>query len=109
MRPLWRKIVQGAALEGVTFHTLRHSYASMAGDLGFTEHTIAALVGHAASSVTSRYIHHLDSVLIAAADRVAGRIHELMTGGDQATVLHSGREPRSATTESITGSLQATS
>ncbi len=108
MRPLWRKIVQGAALEGVTFHTLRHSYASMAGDLGFTEHTIAALVGHAASSVTSRYIHHLDSVLIAAADRVAARIHELMTG-EQATVLHTGTERLSATTEPIAGSLQATS
>jgi hypothetical protein len=30
---------------------LRHSFASIANDLGFTEVTIAALVGHARGSV----------------------------------------------------------
>jgi hypothetical protein len=34
---------------------LRHSFASIANDLGFTEVTIAALVGHAKGSVTSKY------------------------------------------------------
>jgi integrase len=66
-------------LVGVTPHTLRHSYASVAGDLGFTEFTIAALLGHSAGSVTSRYVHHLDSVLISAADRVAAAIQEMIT------------------------------
>lgn len=75
-----RRIVTKAKLEGVTAHTLRHSFASTAGDLGFSEPTIAALLGHAAGSVTSRYVHHLDSVLIAAADRVARTIHAQMTG-----------------------------
>ena len=74
------RLIAKAKLEGVTAHTLRHSYASTAGDLGFTESTIAALLGHAAGSVTSRYIHHLDSVLIAAADRVARTIESQMTG-----------------------------
>lgn len=59
-------------------HTLRHSFASVAGDLGYTESTIAAMIGHAAGSVTSRYVHHLDSVLIAAADKVARTIYEMM-------------------------------
>ena len=59
---------------------MRHSFASVAGDLGFTEPTIAALLSHAAGSVTSRYVHHLDAVLIAAADRVATSIYEMMTG-----------------------------
>lgn len=76
----WRRIAVTAELEGVTPHTLRHSFASVAGDLGFTESTIAALLGHAAGSVTSRYVHHLDSVLVAAADRVAGTILAQMTG-----------------------------
>lgn len=75
----WRRIVKRAELEGITPHTLRHSYASVAGDLGFTESTIAAMLGHAAGSVTSRYVHHLDSVLIAAADKVARTIHGMMT------------------------------
>ncbi len=76
----WKRIVKRANLDGVTPHTLRHSFASVAGDLGFTESTIAAMLGHAAGSVTSRYVHHLDSVLVAAADKVAMAIHGMMTG-----------------------------
>ncbi|MCD2183303.1 tyrosine-type recombinase/integrase [Rhizobium sp. GN54] len=74
------RITKLAGLEGVTSHTLRHSYASVAGDLGFTEITISALLGHAAGNVTQRYVHHLDSVLIAAANKVSGEVHRMMTG-----------------------------
>lgn len=74
------RLTKRAGLEGVTSHTLRHSYASVAGDLGFTEITIAALLGHSAGNVIQRYIHHLDSVLIAAANKVCGEVHRMMTG-----------------------------
>lgn len=74
------RITKKAGIAGVTSHTLRHSYASVAGDLGFTEITIAALLGHAAGNVTQRYVHHLDSVLIAAANKVSGEVHRMMTG-----------------------------
>lgn len=74
----WKRIAKRAKFQGVTPHTLRHSFASVAGDLGFTESTIAAMLGHAAGSVTSRYVHHLDSVLVAAADKVARAIHGMM-------------------------------
>lgn len=74
------RLTARAGLEGVTSHTLRHSYASVAGDLGFTEITIAALLGHSAGNVTQRYVHHLDSVLIAAANKVSGEVHRMMTG-----------------------------
>jgi integrase len=74
----WQRAMARSKLVGVTPHALRHSYASVAGDLGFTEFTIAALLGHSAGSVTSRYVHHLDSVLISAADRVAAAIQEMM-------------------------------
>ncbi|TXH81198.1 MAG: DUF4102 domain-containing protein [Rhizobium sp.] len=74
------RITEKAEIEGVTSHTLRHSYASVAGDLGFTEITISALLGHAAGNVTQRYVHHLDSVLIAAANKVSGEVHRMMTG-----------------------------
>ncbi|OSQ60781.1 hypothetical protein MCRY_10180 [Marivita cryptomonadis] len=59
---------------------LRHSFASIANDLGFTEITIAALIGHAKGSVTSRYVHTLDSTLIMAADTVSGYIKALLEG-----------------------------
>lgn len=77
----WRRLMKRAELDGVTAHTLRHSFASVAGDLGMAESTIAALLGHSAGSVTSRYVHHLDTVLIAAADKVARTIHG-MTGAE---------------------------
>jgi integrase len=63
-----------AKIEGVTAHTLRHSFASMTADGGASELTIAALIGHRSGTVTSRYTHHADAVLLAAADRVADAI-----------------------------------
>ncbi len=74
-----RKIAPLSKLpSGVTPHTLRHSFASLAGDMGFSEPTIAALVGHKGRSITSRYVHSADLVLLAAADAVADRTAELM-------------------------------
>lgn len=74
----WRRIAKRAGYSDVTPHTLRHSFASVAADLGYAESTVAAMLGHAAGSVTSRYMHHLDSVLVAAADRVAQVILGMM-------------------------------
>jgi integrase len=74
----WKRIAKKAGFEDVTPHTLRHSFASVASELGYTEPTIASMLGHAAGSITSRYIHHLDSVLISAADNVAASIHAMM-------------------------------
>jgi integrase len=65
-------------LVGVTAHILRHSFASVADELGYTEATVAALLGQRSGSVTRRYIHHLDAALIAAADRVSTHIQNLM-------------------------------
>lgn len=73
-----------AGLEGVTAHTLRHSFASTAGGLGYSDSTIGAMLGHAGHGVTSRYIHHIDAVLIAAADRVAMQVAGAMSGAEQA-------------------------
>lgn len=76
----WVRFMERAKLEGVTPHTMRHSYASVAGDLGFAESTIAAMLGHAGNTVTSRYVHRLDSVLIAAANKICGEVYRQMTG-----------------------------
>lgn len=76
----WDKILKGTELEGITPHVLRHSFASIGNDLGFTEVTIAALVGHSKGSVTSKYIHTMDTALIMAADTIAGYIAGLLDG-----------------------------
>jgi integrase len=71
-KKLFKKILKLAELpEDITPHTLRHSFISVAADLALSEPTIAALVGHKGRSVTSRYIHSADAVLLAAADVVA--------------------------------------
>ena len=76
----WKQIFKNSPLADVTPHVLRHSFASIANDLGFTEVTIAALVGHAKGSVTSKYIHTLDTALIMAADTISGYIQGLLDG-----------------------------
>jgi integrase len=78
-RKLWDRIAAlGTVPRDVTPHTLRHSFASLAGDLGYSEPTIAALIGHKGHTMTSRYVHAADAVLLAAADAVADRTAELM-------------------------------
>jgi integrase len=67
----------------VTPHVMRHSFASLAADLGYGEPTIATLIGHKGQTMTSRYVHTADAVLLAAADAVANRTTELM--GDTRT------------------------
>ena len=80
----WRRLMKRAGLQGVTPVTLRHSFASVADDLGFTRATVKAMLGHSTGDVTEGYIHKLDPVLAAAADSVAGRIHMYMTKGGSA-------------------------
>jgi integrase len=80
----WLRVAKSAAFGvDVTPHILRHSFASIAADLGFSELTIAALLGHKKASVTSKYAHHADAVLLQAADAVSNRIAELMGDREQ--------------------------
>jgi len=71
------RVCAKAKLEGVTPHVLRHTFASIAAEMGFTELTIAGLLGHASRGVTQRYIH-LDAALVVAADKVAGQMVRLL-------------------------------
>jgi integrase len=73
VRKVLGRVSRKAELKGVTPHILRHTFASVAGDLGYSELTIAGLLGHVSGSVTSGYVH-LDAALITAADRVSGAI-----------------------------------
>jgi integrase len=73
------RVCAKAKLAGVTPHVLRHTFASVAGDLGFSELTIAGLLGHAARGVTQGYVH-LDAALAVAADQVSSEIARLLDG-----------------------------
>lgn len=73
------RICEKAGLEDVTPHVLRHTFASVAGGLGYSELTIAALLGHASRGITQRYIH-IDEPLRAAATAVSDHILQLLNG-----------------------------
>ena len=72
------RLCAAAKIEGVTPHTLRHTFGSVAGDLGFSELTIAALLGHAARGVTQGYVH-IDEALTLAASRTCEEIAGLLS------------------------------
>lgn len=74
-----------ADIDGITPHVLRHTFGSVAGDMGFSELTIAGLLGHGARGSTQNYVH-LDEALRLAADRVAAKIANLLESRD-VTVL----------------------
>lgn len=84
-----------AKLKDVTPHVLRHTFASVAGDLGFSELTIAGLLGHAGRGVTQSYVH-LDAALVVAADRVSAEIADLLDASRTASQQSRKRSARSA-------------
>lgn len=90
-RKLWDRIAKlGNLPADATPHTLRHSFASLAGDLGYSEPTIGTLIGHKGHSITSRYVHAADAVLLATADAVANetlkRMRELQLPAEVVTL-----------------------
>jgi integrase len=78
----WDRIAAfGPLPPDISPHILRHSFASVAGDLEYSESTIGALIGHKGQSITSRYVHAADAVLLSAADAVASEIARRMAAG----------------------------
>ena len=76
-----------AGLEDVTVHVLRHTFAAVAAEMGFSELTIAGLLGHSVPGVTARYAHVPDSALVAAADRVSACLAAALNGRAEAQVI----------------------
>lgn len=68
-----------AGLTEVTPHVLRHTFASVAGNLNFSELTIKGLLGHSPRGVTQGYVH-LDYALVVAAEKVSAEIAAILAG-----------------------------
>lgn len=73
-----RTIKKYSGLENLCAHALRHSFASMAAALGYSDAIIAGFLGHKLHTVTNRYTHLTDKSLIQAANTVSEKIAELM-------------------------------
>ena len=64
------------------------SFAAAAAEMGYSELTIAGLLGHTVASVTGRYAHVPDRALVSAADAVAARIAAGLDGRGEAELIH---------------------
>lgn len=83
-----RRTCSLAGIEGVTPHTLRHTFGSVAGDLGFSELTIRAMLGHASQNVTQDYVH-IDEALKLAVQRTSDEISSgLERGAAKHQLMH---------------------
>jgi integrase len=75
------KLFNAAGLHDARSHDLRRTFGSVAADEGYSDATIAELLGHARRGVTARhYIRRPDVALISAADRVSSRIAMALSG-----------------------------
>jgi integrase len=76
----FQRVCKLAGIDGATLHTLRHTFASVAAELGFTELTIRAMLGHASQNVTQDYVH-IDEALKLAVRRTSDEIARLLAEG----------------------------
>jgi integrase len=76
-------LFNAAGLTDARSHDLRRTFGSLAADEGYGDATIAELLGHSRRGVTQRhYIRRPDAALVAAADRVSGRIAKALDAAD---------------------------
>lgn len=86
------RICKLAGVSGVTPHTLRHTFGSMAGELGFSELTIRAMLGHASQNVTQDYVH-IDEALKLAVRMTSDEIEKaLIRGAEKLSAVHQAAE-----------------
>ena len=83
----WDRIAERCGFTDISPGVFRHSFASEADDLRYTRVTVKAMLGHSVSGdVTEGYIHKIDPVLIAAADRVSAKIQRMMSASGGARI-----------------------
>lgn len=74
MNDAWIRARKACGLAGLNLHDLRHTFASTGDDLGYSQATVGALVGHAAATQTGRYTHKLSKDLQTAAAAIGGHL-----------------------------------
>lgn len=73
----WCRFRKGT-MDGINLHDLRHTFASIGDDLGYSESTRSALLGHSSGTQTGRYTHKLSKDLASAAEAIGGHIAGLL-------------------------------
>ncbi|WP_281413065.1 MULTISPECIES: hypothetical protein [Aureimonas] len=74
MKRVSRKIFEAAEIDSASRHTIRHTFATVAAGLGYSDAIIGGLLSHASRGVTSRYLRRPDEAFVAAADAVSTKV-----------------------------------
>jgi integrase len=74
----WERLRAMAGLEDVRIHDLRHTFASVAVNMGESLPIIGKLLGHSQLKTTERYAHVAVAPQLQAADRISLTIAEMM-------------------------------
>ena len=85
LQKVFEKVRGSTDLADITLNTLRHGFASVAGELDYSDVTIGAMLGHRSNTITGRYTHIVDPAVAAAADRVSALIAARMLGKEDAS------------------------
>ena len=81
VRHIWRKICKLADIENVRVHDLRHTYASLAVQSGYSLPIISEMLGHADIKTTQRYAHLHDDPVNQAVDKLDQQLESLIKVG----------------------------
>lgn len=79
-RKLWEAVRAEAGCPDLRLHDLRHSFAAVALDAGYSLSQIGELLGHASTQTTKRYAHLMDATAQTAVANIAAGIVGRMKG-----------------------------
>lgn len=74
VRGAWERIREGAGLQDVRIHDLRHTMASWGANAGISLAALQAMLNHSSPQVTDRYAHMAMGSLVQSVNKVGGLI-----------------------------------
>jgi integrase len=74
LAPMWAQLTALAELDNFTLHDWRRTFATVAGDVGISDHLIGGLLGHRVPGVRRRYARRTDEALLDAANKVSAEV-----------------------------------
>ena len=74
------KLMRQAGIEGVTAHTMRHSFASCLINQGVSLYLVQRLLRHSSSKVTEKYSHLTNTSVMAASDAISETLFRAAAG-----------------------------
>ncbi len=97
------------AVTEVGFHSLRHSFATICGEIGTAESVTQKLLGHSRAAMTLYYQHSTESAATATAKQLDGAFRGLMADAAPVAVIETHTEPERAELHRLADTLDIAS